>query len=250
MTQTFTGKTAIVTGASSGIGLEVATQLASSGATVYAVARRFERLQALVKDFPNQVIAVTQDVTAPLTELQKAIAGRRIDILVNNAGGALGRDSIEDCAPEKWQGMIDKNLTSLIAVTQLVLPQMLTQASGDILNVGSIAGLETYAQGSVYCAVKAGVVALTDAWQKDLLGKGIRVMAVHPGLVETEFSVVRFAGDVEKAKAVYAGMQPLTAVDVADTIVWMLSRPKHVNVPSLTLLPTAQAGASMVHRKT
>ena len=249
MTTSFSGKTAIVTGASSGIGFEVATRLAAEDATVYAVARRTDRLQALVKDFPKNIIAVTQDVTMPLTELSKAVAGRRIDILVNNAGGALGRDAIQDCPPERWQGMIAKNLTSLIAVTQLVLPQMIAQGAGDILNVGSIAALQPYGNGSVYCAVKAGVASLTEAWQQDLLGKGIRVMAVHPGLVETEFSLMRFAGDAEKAKAVYAGLTPLCAADVAETMVWMLARPKHVNMSSVTLLPTAQASATQIWRQ-
>lgn len=249
MNTSFTGKTAIVTGASSGIGLEVATRLAASGATVYAVARRADRLQNLAKSFPKNIIAVTQDVTEPLTELTHAIAQTNIDILINNAGGALGRDAIQDCPPEKWQEMITKNLSSVIAVTQLVLQKMLAQSSGDILNVGSIAGLQPYGNGSVYCAVKAGVVSLTEAWQQDLLGKGIRVMAVHPGLVETEFSLVRFAGDAKKAKAVYKGLTPLSAADVAETIVWMLTRPRHVNVPSLTLLPTAQASATQIWRE-
>lgn len=245
---TLKSKVAVVTGASSGIGREVSLSLAQSGATVYAVARRFERLTELQKQYPHHIIPVAQDVTAPLTALNQALGDSRIDILVNNAGGALGRESIEDCPEENWHGMIAKNLTSLIAITQLVLPKMLEQKSGDILNVGSIAGLQTYPQGSVYCAVKSAVVALTEAWQQDLLGKGIRVMGIHPGLAETEFSITRFKGDEEKAKKVYEGMTPLTAKDIAESIMWMLVRPRHVNIPSLTILPTHQATASLVWR--
>ncbi len=248
MTKSFHNKTAVVTGASSGIGAAVASVLAKNGARVFAVARRGERLQALAEQ-NAAIIPVVQDVTQDLQPLQAVLQNAKIDILVNNAGAALGRDAIQDCPREKWQGMIDKNLTSLIAVTQLILPQMLAQKSGDILNVSSIAGLQTYPNGSVYCAVKHAVTALTEAWQQDLLGKGLRVMAIHPGLTQTEFSVVRFAGDTQKADAVYEGYTPLTASDVADSMLWMLAQPRHVNLAAVTILPTHQASATLVYRK-
>lgn len=247
--QNLSQKTAIVTGASSGIGAATTRLLASLGCSVLAVARREERLQSMKNEFPDLITPVVQDVTKDLNTLEAAIQNLKIDILVNNAGGALGREAIQDCPREKWQGMIDMNVKGLIQVTQLVLPKMLEQKSGDIVNLGSIAGQESYGGGSIYCATKFAVKAMTQAWQEDVLGKGIRVMAIHPGLVETEFSLVRFSGDEDQAKQVYQGMTPLYAEDIAQSIVWMLSQPKHVNIPSLTILPTHQASAKAIYRE-
>lgn len=244
----FQNQTAIVTGASSGFGLETTLLLAEQGATVYAVARRQGRLTDLAEKNPN-VIPVVQDLTQPLDTLTATIAGKRIDILVNNAGLAWGRDSIESAPRYKWETMIDTNVKALIAVTQLVLPSMIASGSGDIVNIGSIAAFEGYAGGFGYCATKFAVRGITDSMRHDLFSKNIRVMGIHPGLAETEFSEVRFDGDKEKAKAVYAGMAPLTAKDIAETIVWSLSRPRHVNIASLLVLPTDQASAGNTFRR-
>lgn len=244
----FHNKTAIVTGASSGFGLETALLLAEQGATVFAVARRQGRLLELAEKNPN-IVPVVQDVTQPLDTLAATIAGKRIDILVNNAGLAWGRDPIDTAPRYKWETMIDTNIKALIAVTQLVVPGMIASGGGDIVNIGSIAAFEGYTGGFGYCATKFAVRGITESMRHDLFSKNIRVMGIHPGLAETEFSEVRFDGDKAKAKAVYAGLNPLTAVDVAETIVWSLSRPRHVNIASLIVMPTDQAAAGVVHRR-
>ncbi|MBU0504664.1 SDR family NAD(P)-dependent oxidoreductase [bacterium] len=241
------GKVAVVTGASSGIGESLTRMLAENNVKVFAVARRKDRLDKLAAVSTN-IIPIVQDVTKELKALEDAIKNERIDILVNNAGGALGKDSIQDAPKEKWLGMIERNVTGLIEVSQLIIPKMIKQGSGDVINVGSIAGLQPYSGGSVYCGSKAMVRFMSEAWQQDLIGKGIRVMIINPGLVETEFSIVRFDGDKEAAAKVYENMEPLRAEDVAQNIVWMLAQPKHVNLMSVTIMPTHQASATMVWR--
>lgn len=240
-------KTAVVTGASSGIGRATALQLAEQGMNVFAVARRTDRLDELHKQ-NSRIIPVVQDVTLPLTTLETAIAGRKIDILVNNAGLAWGKDPIHEMPRHKWETMLDVNVKALIAVTQLVLPRMLEAGVGDIVNIGSVAGYESYAGGAGYCASKFAVRAITESMRHDLLGKNIRVIGIHPGMVETEFSIVRFDGDTERAKKHYEGMRPLTANDIAETIAWTLARPRHVNIDSLVILSTDQVGATHVWR--
>lgn len=244
----FSSKTAVVTGASSGIGRATVLGLARGGCRVFAVARRAERLASLAGQSPF-LVPVEQDVTKPLDALKTAIGSEKIDILVNGAGLAWGRDKLQDAPQERWETMIDVNVKGLIAVTQLVLPRMIRAGSGDIVNVGSIAGYESYEGGAGYCASKAAVRAFTESLRHDTLGTGVRVMGIHPGMVETEFSLVRFDGDAAKAKKVYEGMTPLAAEDVAESVLWMLSRPRHVNVDSLVILATDQAGAAKVQRR-
>lgn len=244
----FSHKTAVVTGASSGIGLAGALDLARRGCRVFAVARRADRLAALAgRD--KSIIPVVQDVTKPLDALSEAIGSEKIDVLVNNAGLAWGRDKLQDMPRERWETMLDVNVKGLIAVTQLILPRMIAAKEGDIVNVGSIAGYESYEGGSGYCASKAAVRAITESLRHDTLGTGVRVMGIHPGMVETEFSLVRFDGDAAKSKKVYEGMTPLAAEDVADAIVWALSRPRHVNIDSLVILASDQAGATRAFRR-
>ena len=242
-------KTAIVTGASAGIGRETTILLAEAGVRVLAVARRKEKLAELQKIYGDRIEPVCQDLKdLQLSTLKEKIENLEIDILVNNAGLAVGRNSIEKTSFEAWNTMIDTNIKALIAVTELVLPKMIAAKTGDIVNLGSIAGMIPYASGSIYSATKAAVIMLTDAWRLDLLGKGIRVMGVHPGMVETEFSEVRLGGDREAAKKVYAGMTPLQARDIAEGIIWSLSRPRHVNIQSLWIMPTDQGGIGAIHR--
>lgn len=235
-------KTAIVTGASSGIGEATTRLLVEKGVKVFAIARRKERIENLANEFSN-VVPVVQDVTQDLVPLLAAIKNEQIDILVNNAGLAWGKESIHEAPREKWERMIDVNVKALIAVTQAILPKMIENGGGDIVNVGSIAGEEAYPGGSSYCATKHAVRALTDAWRHDLLGKNIRVMNIEPGMVETEFSLVRFDWNREAADKVYKGMTPLTAQDVAEAVVWSVDRPKHVNIQTMLIMPTEQASA-------
>ena len=241
-------KLCLVTGASAGIGVACARLLAQAGARVVAVARRKERLQKLASEFPNIEICAL-DITRDLSPLRKILSDRPVDVLVNNAGLAFGRETIDQTSRDDWEVMIDTNIKALVSTTQLVLPQMIQAGSGDIVNLGSIAGFRVYPGGSVYCATKFAVAGLTEAWRYDLMGKGIRVIGIHPGMVNSEFSEVRFKGDKEKAKKVYEGFDPLTPEDVAESILWVLSRPRHVNIQSLVIMPTAQAGVGAVHRR-
>jgi NADP-dependent 3-hydroxy acid dehydrogenase YdfG len=245
---TFTpNTTALVTGASSGIGYATTLMLAQNGVTVYAAARREDRLKELASH-SNLIHPLVLDVTGSLAALETIVAQTPIDILVNNAGGALGLDPIDTAPESSWNGMIDVNVKALIAVTQVVAPGMKQRRRGDIVNIGSIAAFEYYGGGSVYCATKAAVAALTKAWREDFLGTGIRVMGIHPGMADTEFSVVRFGGNVDRAQQVYRGTEPLVADDIARAIVWSLSAPRHVTVESMVLMPTAQSSIWKVHR--
>lgn len=243
----FSNKTAVVTGASSGIGYETARLLAKKQARVFAVARRQDRLQSLAAEFSN-IVPVPLDVCGDLSILLEALNGDAVDILVNNAGLAWGKEPVQEAPREKWETMIDTNVKALISVTQALLPQLQKAPQGNIVNMGSIASFEFYGGGAAYCASKAAVRALTKAWRSDLLEKGIRVIGIHPGMVETEFSVVRFDGDQKAAHDVYQGMKPLTGLDVAESVVWALSCPEHVNVESLVLMPTDQASCFKTHR--
>jgi NADP-dependent 3-hydroxy acid dehydrogenase YdfG len=221
--------------------------LAEAGARVIAVARRIGPLEELRKKFSNIEI-VPQDVRAPLNNLEAALKNRKVDILINNAGLALGRDPIGQIKDDDYVTMIDTNIRALISVTQLVLPRMIEAADGDIVNLGSIAAYHTYGGGAVYAATKYAARAMTDAFRQDLIGKGIRVMGIHPGMVETEFSIVRLKGDRDGAKKIYAGMTPLSAEDIAESILWTLTRPRHVNIQSLVIMPTDQASIRDIDR--
>ncbi|MBP7149644.1 MAG: SDR family NAD(P)-dependent oxidoreductase [Acidobacteria bacterium] len=252
-------KVALVTGASSGIGRSTARALAAEGARVIAAARRTERIEALRDEIaaahgPQSCGALQVDVRdrADVEEALRAIARAgwgEIDILVNNAGLAAGLDPIQDASFDDWDRMIETNLRGLLNVSRLVLPGMVERGRGHVVNVGSVAGREVYPSGSVYCATKSAVRALNQAMRMDLLGHGIRVTVVEPGMVETEFSLVRFHGEAERAAKVYENTTPLGPDDVADAIVWALTRPLHVNVEEILLMPTDQASATRVHRR-
>ncbi len=246
-------KTALITGASSGIGYQTAKVLAEKGFQLIICGRRKERLdelQAALKPAPVYVLvfdvrskqAVDEAISSLPTEF------KQIDLLVNNAGNAHGLSTIQDGDTDDWDNMIDLNVKGLLYLTRAITPQMVARKSGQIINVGSIAGKEVYANGNVYCATKHAVDALTRAMLIDLNPHGIKVGSINPGMVETEFSVVRFKGDEERAKKVYEGLQPLTPLDVANAIGYMATLPPHVNISDLTILPTAQAAATVVKR--
>ncbi len=247
-------KTAVVTGASSGIGEATAKALAAAGYRVYLGARRLDRLQAVAASIAAagapQATALLLDVTKPESVAAFAAAlPAAINLLVNNAGGALGVDRIEDAKDDRWETMWESNVMGVLRMTRALLPALLASGDGHVINVGSIAGFETYIGGAGYTAAKHAVRAFTRTLRLELLGKPVRVTEVAPGLAETEFALVRFGGDAEKAKSVYRGMQPLVAVDIADCIVWAATRPSHVNIDEIVVRPRDQATATMVHRR-
>jgi len=246
--KSLSGKTALITGASAGFGRATAILLASAGVKVLAVARRLEKLKELQALNPL-IHPLVVDVSHDLAPISDVIKLQPVDILINNAGLARGRENFSETKPEVWNELFDINVKGLIAVTSLVLPGMLERNRGDIVNLGSIAGLHTYAGGSIYCATKFAVHALSEAWRQDVLGKDIRVIEICPGMAETEFSIVRFKGDLQKAKATYEGMIPLTAEDVAQEIFWALSRPRHITLQNVVIMPTDQAAVGLVHRR-
>ncbi|AKQ46265.1 malonic semialdehyde reductase [Rufibacter radiotolerans] len=247
-------KIALVTGASSGIGRATAIQLALHGYKVIITGRRNEQLQELAQEIgPESVYPLLFDVR-DREVVREAIASlpaewRAIDVLVNNAGNAHGLSPIQTGDIEDWDAMIDINVKGLLYVTKEVLPVMVERKSGHIINIGSIAGKEAYANGNVYCASKFAVDALSKAMRIDLVHEGVKVSEVNPGLVETGFSEVRFKGDKERAANVYKGFEPLQAEDIADVIVFMVTRPKHVNIAEVLILPAAQASATVVYKQ-
>jgi len=248
---------AMVTGASSGIGEACSRMLAKSGARLILNARRTERLEILAEELHRKfgTTSLIRPFDVRNLDLVKAAIQKlprewqSIDILVNNAGLARGLEKLQEGRFEDWEEMIDSNVKGLLYVTRLVLPGMLSRGKGHIVNVASIAGIQTYPRGNVYCASKAAVRVLSDGLRQDLLGTPIRVTIISPGLVETEFSQVRFRGDKEHAAQVYHGLTPLTADDVADAVVYTVTRPPHVNINEIVLLPTDQASSTMVHRR-
>jgi len=251
------GRWALVTGATSGFGLATARALAAEGCHVAITGRREDRLRStageIAKDHQVETLPLRFDVR-DLAQVRAALEGAKgllgkIDILVNNAGLALALDPIQGGDPADWDQMIDTNVKGLLYVSRTVLPGMVERGRGHVVNIGSVAGHQTYAGGAVYSATKYAVRAITDALRYDVLGKGIRVSNVEPGLAETEFSEVRFKGDRARAKTVYEGTKPLLAEDVADAVVWCITRPEHVNVQSVLLLPTDQASAHAVNRR-
>jgi serine 3-dehydrogenase len=251
------GKTALVTGASAGIGLACARRFAAMGAHLVLWARRTERLdaeaEAIRRAHGVAVRTATVDVRDRSAVDQAAAAlvatGAVPDILVNNAGLAAGLDLLHEGDPDDWDRMIDTNIKGLLYVTRAFLPHMVARGRGHVVNLGSLAGHQTYPRGNVYGATKYAVRALTESMALDLVGTPIRVSSVSPGLVETEFSVVRFAGDAERARSVYRGMRPLTGDEVADVIGYVVDLPEHVNVLDVVLMPVAQRSTQIVHRE-
>ncbi len=245
MAYDFSGRTALVTGASSGFGRVTAEALVRAGARVVATGRRGERLRQLAAAHPGRLHPLVLDVR-DRAAVEAAIPalppeGRAIDLLVNNAGLALGLEPAQRASVDEWQQMIETNCLGLVAVTRAILPGMVERNRGHVVNVGSVAGSFPYPGGNVYGATKAFVRQFTLNLKADLLGTRIRTTSIEPGMVETEFSLVRFGGDAERASKVYEGMQPLTGADIADTILWAVTRPAHVNVNTLEVMPTQQA---------
>jgi NADP-dependent 3-hydroxy acid dehydrogenase YdfG len=237
---------AVVTGASSGIGAATAARLAREGFDLVLGARRMDRLAEVADATGGR--AVELDVTDPDSVTSFAAEIERIDVLVNNAGMASGVEPLAEMSDERALVMWETNVLGLLRVTRALLPQLRAGQAGHIVNVGSIAGFETYKGGGGYTASKHAVRAITRTLRLELLGSGVRVTEVAPGLVETEFSVVRFDGDTERAKKPYEGMTPLSADDVADCIAWAVTRPSHVNVDEIVVRPVDQATVDHIHR--
>ncbi|MBS1634975.1 MAG: SDR family oxidoreductase [Bacteroidetes bacterium] len=248
---------ALITGATSGIGKSCAHIFARHAYNLVVTGRRQDRLNDLKKELEEtykiKVLTLCFDVRKQ-TEVDAAVASllddyRNIDVLVNNAGLAAGLAPIQDGETDDWERMIDTNVKGLLYMTKAVSQLMIARKRGHIINVGSIAGKEVYANGNVYCATKHAVDALNKGMRIDLLPHHIRVSAVNPGMVETEFSLVRFHGDEQRAKQVYAGIQPLTPDDIAETVFWIASRPAHVNINDIVIMPAVQANATTVLRQ-
>jgi len=238
---------AVVTGASSGIGAAAARQLAAVGYQVIVGARRLDKLREIAE--PVGAIALALDVTDSKSVAAFCDQLPAVNVLVNNAGGALGLETIAEADDQKWQTMFDSNVLGTMRMVRALLPNLEASGRGHVVNISSIAGFEVYPGGAGYTAAKHAVHALTETLRLELLGKPIRVTEIAPGLVETEFSVVRFGGDSERAKKPYEGMTPLTADDIADAIVWAVTRPLHVNIDTLVIRPLDQATATLVHRQ-
>lgn len=250
------GQIAFVTGVTSGIGAATARALAAEGVHLILAARREERLNALAEELAAQHGIETHTVVLDVRDagaVAQSVASlperwRAVDILVNNAGLSRGLDKVHEADLQDWEEMIDTNVKGLLYVTRAVLPGMVSRGRGHVINVGSVAGRDAYVGGNVYGATKAAVAMLTRGMRMDLLGAGIRVTNIEPGMVETEFSQVRFHGDEARAAKVYQGITPLTPEDIAESIVWSLNRPAHVNIQDMLILATAQASATMAHR--
>lgn len=252
-------RTVLITGASSGIGAACARILAREGSyRLLLCARRLDRLSDLTTEiqslYPStEIYSFVLDVRDN-TKVKESIHAlpvewQNIDVLINNAGLSQGLEPIQDGDTDDWDRMIDTNIKGLLYVSKAVIPLLKKSALAHIVNIGSIAGKEVYPNGNVYCATKHAVDALNKSMRIDLLPFGIKVTAINPGMVETEFSEVRFKGDKEKAKNVYRGVTPLSGTDIAETISFILSRPAHVNINDLLIMPTAQATGSIVDRK-
>lgn len=246
--------TVFITGATSGIGKATAEIFAKHGYGLVLCGRRQERLNELKKELgiQTEVHLLNFDVRDKVA-VEKAIASlpvafSDISILVNNAGNAHGMDTIQEGCIEDWDAMIDINVKGLLYVSRAILPKMIANKDGHIINIGSTAGKEVYPKGNVYCASKHAVDALNQGMRLDLNQHGIRVGAVNPGLVETEFSNVRFKGDEERVKTVYTGYRPLKPEDIADIIYFVATRPYHVNIADLVVMPTAQASSTLINK--
>jgi 3-hydroxy acid dehydrogenase/malonic semialdehyde reductase len=250
-------KIAFITGATSGIGEAIALKFAQKDINVIITGRRLDKLNALKSNITSNtkanILALKMDVT-DRESVERVINGlpdewKSIDILVNNAGLAVGLDPIQHGNPDDWEHMIDTNLKGLLYVSKAVLPLMIARQKGHIINIGSIAGKEVYPKGNVYCATKHAVDALTKSMRIDLLGNGIKVTQIAPGLVETEFSLVRFKGDEERASKVYQGYKPLEGKDIAEIAFFITTLPDHVCVNDILMTPLAQANSTIVDKK-
>lgn len=251
-------KIVMITGATAGFGEATAHEFAKNGYDLVITGRRLERLnalsEALAKEYGAEVFILNFDVRNN-SETQKSIYSlparwQNVDVLVNNAGLASGFGPIQDGNVDDWERMIDTNVKGLLYVTRCVAPMMIKNKKGHIINIGSTAGKEAYLNGNVYCATKFAVDALTKSMRIDMLLHGIRVTSVCPGMAETEFSLVRFHGDADKAKTVYKGLEPLSAKDIADVVYFVASRPANVNISDIVVTPLAQANTSNIIRRT
>jgi NADP-dependent 3-hydroxy acid dehydrogenase YdfG len=250
-------KLALITGATSGIGKATSIKLASIGYDLIITGRRSERLESLATSLKKQHnirvktlvfdIRVNSETDTAISTLEGGWTN--IDLLVNNAGLAAGAAPIQEGLWSDWEQMIDTNIKGLLYISKLIIPFMIERKKGQIINISSIAGKEVYANGNVYCATKHAVEAITKGMRIDLLKYGIKVSSVSPGMVETEFSIVRYHGDKSKADEVYKGLTPLFAEDIADTIEFIVTRPPHVNINDILIMPTAQASAFYNHRE-
>jgi 3-hydroxy acid dehydrogenase/malonic semialdehyde reductase len=244
--------TVVVTGASSGFGAAIARLLAYTwpDARFHLIGRRRDRLEALAKEIGRStpVVLDVRDRKAVEAYAAGIPAGEKIGVLVNNAGLAAGLDNFQDASLDDFERMIDTNVKGLLYMTRLLLPRMIAQKWGHVVNIGSVAGHQIYPKGHVYAATKFAVRAINDALRIDLLGTGVRVSSVDPGMAETEFSNVRFKGDDARANAVYKGMRPLSSEDVAEAVLWCLDRPAHVNIQDIVIMPTDQGSTRDVSR--
>lgn len=250
-------KIALITGATSGIGKACALLLAKEGCDVIITGRRGKRLFELSDEitdkYKQKCLTLAFDIRQH-DQVTKAVKGldsywQNVDILINNAGLASGFNKLHEGDVDDWEKMIDTNIKGLLYMTKEIVPGMVKRGRGDIVNIGSIAGRETYPKGNVYCGTKHAVDAITKGLRMDLIDTSIRVSTIDPGLVETEFSIVRFHGDKEKAKNVYKGMKPLIAEDIANAVLYVVTRPPHVQISEILILPTAQRAATLVSRK-
>lgn len=247
-------KIALITGATSGIGKACALTLAKMGYDIIATGRRKERLDQLESELPEGVrfFPLVFDVRDRIKVLE--VLGNlpadwaKIDVLINNAGNAHGMDPIQTGDLDDWDAMMDINVKGLLYVSKAIIPGMTERKSGTIINIGSIAGKEVYPNGNVYCGSKHAVDAITKGMRIDLNPFGIKVIGIHPGMVETEFSLVRFKGDEARAESVYKGFEPLYAQDIADIVEFVVNRPPHVVLADIVVLPTAQASATLVNK--
>jgi NADP-dependent 3-hydroxy acid dehydrogenase YdfG len=243
------GGIAVVTGASTGIGAAIARALAEAGFSVVLGARRLDRLQEVAAEIGGRALPL--DVTDPASVQTFAVQVPNARVLVNNAGGALGRDNVDEADEDAWSWMLDVNYMGTVRMTKALLPALQRSGNGHLVIIGSVAGFETYPAGAGYTAAKHAQRALAKTLRLELLGKPVRVTEVNPGLVGgTEFSLVRFGGDVERAEKVYEGLTPLTPEDVADCVVWAVTRPAHVNIDEIVVRPLDQATARDFHRRT
>lgn len=246
----------LITGASSGIGAACAKVFAQAGAKLILAARRQERLDEMADElskFASSIHLLPLDVR-DRSSVESALSNlpdswSSVDILINNAGLSRGLDKLQEGSFQDWEEMIDTNIKGLLYLTRLVVPGMVSRGRGHVVNLGSTAGHQTYPGGNVYCATKAAVRVISEGLKQDLLGTPVRVSSVDPGLVETEFSQVRFRGDIERAKKVYQGLTPLTPADVADVVFFCVTRPPHVNISEVLLMPTDQAGSMLFNRQ-
>ena len=248
-------KTVLITGATSGIGLATAKLLAQKNYNLVICGRREDKLETIQNELSTITnvhvlvfdIGVKKDVFEAIESLPKDFSV--IDILINNAGNAHGLDTIQEGNTDDWDAMIDSNIKGLLYGSRAIIPQMVERKSGHIINIGSTAAKEVYPKGNVYCATKHAVDALNEGMRMDLNPYGIKVGAIHPGMVETSFSEVRFKGDTERATKVYEGYTPLQPEDIADVIHFMISRPYHVNIADLLVMSTEQASCTIVNKK-